>query len=243
MKKLLVAGIAAAAFCGAPALAADMPVKSPYAPAFSWTGCYVGANAGFGWAKTTGDGVPAVGAVAQGSHTADGAVGGGQTGCDYQTGAWVFGVQGMFDGANLKGSNVDPFAPAFTFASKHPWFGTLSARIGYTIQPMTLLYGKIGGGWLRSESTFNAAGATDMGKTTRSGLMFGGGIEHMFAPNLSAFVEYDNMNFGTKGVIMTDNIGVSLARPTKQDAQVILIGINYRFGDPGFGKGPISAKY
>jgi hypothetical protein len=33
MKKLLAAAVAAAAYCGAPALAADMPVKAPPAPA------------------------------------------------------------------------------------------------------------------------------------------------------------------------------------------------------------------
>ena len=53
MKKLLVAGIAAAAFCSAPALAADMPVKAPPpAPpvaAPSWTGFYIGGNVGWGW--------------------------------------------------------------------------------------------------------------------------------------------------------------------------------------------------
>lgn len=41
MKKFIVAGIAAAAFCSAPALAAD--------PGFNWTGFYVGAQGGRGW--------------------------------------------------------------------------------------------------------------------------------------------------------------------------------------------------
>jgi outer membrane immunogenic protein len=55
MKKLLIAGLAAAAFYGEPALAADMAVadlavKAPPvapAPALSWAGFYIGANAGF----------------------------------------------------------------------------------------------------------------------------------------------------------------------------------------------------
>ena len=55
MKKFIVAGIAAAAFCGAPALAADMPVKAPYAaPVFNWTGFYIGAHAGYAWGRVTG---------------------------------------------------------------------------------------------------------------------------------------------------------------------------------------------
>src|SRR5437773_2255370 len=46
MQKILIAGVAAAIFCGAPALAADMPVKTPpraaASPLFNWTGLYVG---------------------------------------------------------------------------------------------------------------------------------------------------------------------------------------------------------
>ena len=46
MKKILLASVAAAAFCGAPAFAADMPIKAPVykaapAPIFNWTGFYV----------------------------------------------------------------------------------------------------------------------------------------------------------------------------------------------------------
>ena len=49
MKKILLASIAVAAFCAAPALAADMPVKAPYAPVFNWTGFYLvdPADAGY----------------------------------------------------------------------------------------------------------------------------------------------------------------------------------------------------
>jgi outer membrane immunogenic protein len=52
----LVACVAAIAalIIGAPAFAADMPVKAPPkpvapAPVYSWTGWYVGLNAGYSW--------------------------------------------------------------------------------------------------------------------------------------------------------------------------------------------------
>jgi glutamate N-acetyltransferase/amino-acid N-acetyltransferase len=50
MKKILVASIAAAALCGAPAFAADTPVKEPVykaapAPLLNWTGFYIGGIA------------------------------------------------------------------------------------------------------------------------------------------------------------------------------------------------------
>ena len=69
-------------------LAADLPVKykpAPFiaAPVFSWTGCYVGVHGGGGvmrdnWTDENGSG----------------GLAGGQVGCNYQDGNWVFGVEG-----------------------------------------------------------------------------------------------------------------------------------------------------
>lgn len=57
MKRIVLVSIATAALSiGAlpTASAADMPVKAPVAvaPAFSWTGCYIGANTGGSAAET-----------------------------------------------------------------------------------------------------------------------------------------------------------------------------------------------
>src|SRR6266480_5315232 len=58
MKKLLLASVAAVALlAGAPAHAADLGRRSTYAPppvvvplpVYSWTGCYIGVNAGGTW--------------------------------------------------------------------------------------------------------------------------------------------------------------------------------------------------
>jgi len=55
VKKLLIAGAALAALIGTPALAADMPLKAPLpaAPAWSWTGFYLGLNGGGAWGTST----------------------------------------------------------------------------------------------------------------------------------------------------------------------------------------------
>src|SRR5437899_615708 len=62
MRKILVAGIGLLAFAAMTqgAAAADMPVKAPLYKApivvpFSWTGFYVGVNAGYSWGRANTD--------------------------------------------------------------------------------------------------------------------------------------------------------------------------------------------
>ena len=74
------------------ASAADMPVKAPVyrapvATIYNWTGCYVGAHVGGGWARTeftnTAD-TTDFGHLDPGegfTYTHDGFIGGGQVGC------------------------------------------------------------------------------------------------------------------------------------------------------------------
>jgi len=107
-----IAGLAlGAAIAPAPARAADMPLAMPYAPVapplYSWTACYGGFNIGGGAANksfTDVNGFFIAPGGDLGSHTARGVVGGGQFGCDYQAGMFVFGAQGLFDASGMKGA-------------------------------------------------------------------------------------------------------------------------------------------
>jgi outer membrane immunogenic protein len=230
------------------ASAADLPMKAPVykaplATVASWTGCYLGGNVGYGWAPTKWSdpvfaGGPLTGELA--SHTAEGVVGGGQIGCDYQIGRWVFGIQGMFDASGMKGQSLNTFSLSegfnITDATKLPWTATLTGRIGYTLQPITLLYIKGGFAWVRAEYTEcceQVFDTTDDGfaKVTRTGWTVGVGLEHMFQPHWSAFLEYDFIGLGTDAITFTPT------NPTRspfvysihQDVQMVLAGVNYRF--------------
>jgi outer membrane immunogenic protein len=157
MKKFLVCAAVFVALGVTSAAAADLPVKAPVykapvAVAPSWTGCYLGGNVGYGWAPTKWND----NGIEFASHTTDGVVGGGQIGCDYQSGSWVFGIQGMFDAAGMKGSSANLFldpAGGVIDSTKISWFATLTGRIGYTVEPMTLLYVKGGVAWVHSKFT------------------------------------------------------------------------------------------
>jgi outer membrane immunogenic protein len=145
-------------------MAADMATKAPLpapTPAFSWTGWYVGVNAGasFGRAKTDFNGAPGFSTNATlateappgfvGTDTADpsGFIGGGQIGYNWQ---WspiiVLGIEADFQGALEKDSitlSSNFTAPASNggtplfgsnvvdYSAKIEWFGTVRGRIGY----------------------------------------------------------------------------------------------------------------
>src|SRR5215213_4575710 len=87
----------------APAFAADIVrpapiIVAPKAPVFSWTGCYVGVNGGYGWGnKKFSSDTGILGDQTVNLHI-KGWLAGGQVGCDKQfASGHVFGVEGMWD--------------------------------------------------------------------------------------------------------------------------------------------------
>jgi outer membrane immunogenic protein len=163
MKKLATCLIAVAGLIGTPAFAADMAVKAPPpapAPVFSWTGFYIGGNAGWGWEQsrsvnfsdTVGPLVAFLGVPAPISFDASGAVGGFQLGYNWQFNqAWLIGLETDFDfsdiGGNGTSNNLSALfaAPLMSTANeKVEWFGTARGRLGYLLTNNLLLYGTAG---------------------------------------------------------------------------------------------------
>ena len=71
------------------------------------------------------------------------------------------------------------------------------------------------------------------GTENRSGWTVGGGIEHKFWSNMSAFVEYNYLDFGTKNVTFTGVgafAGQTVTVAAKENIQEVLVGLNFRFG-------------
>src|SRR5215211_511918 len=103
MKRLVAASIGVLAIGLTTASAADLrarPVyRAPPPPApvyFSWTGCYFGGHVGGVWTRkewVVRDPASPFFGQSDGSHNADGFLGGVQGGCDYQfAGGFVIGV-------------------------------------------------------------------------------------------------------------------------------------------------------
>jgi len=176
MKKLLLASTAL--IVGGQAFAADIPAKAPRIaaaapPAFSWTGCYLGAHVGAGKSRTefSDPGTTAVPLFGGGpslqqniaplgsSISVTGSVGylgGGQVGCDYQFASnWVIGLAGDFSWANIQGQGADPFFAGknggpLTLTSKTDALASATGRIGYAFDRV-LFYGKGGAAWARDQ--------------------------------------------------------------------------------------------
>jgi outer membrane immunogenic protein len=220
-RTLLLAATALSLVVGSSAYAADLPTKAPYAPiapapVTTWTGFYVGLNAGFGWASTD--------ATVAGSDL-DGFVGGGQVGYNWQSGNWVFGVEGDFQGSaqDTSSSGAFPGLGTVTLDQEIPWFATMRGRLGYAWGPW-LLYATGGAAWVNYQATFSAAGVSVEDDATNFAWTVGGGVEWMFAPKWSAKLEYLYIDTGDTDVTL---FGVPFTARAKDN--IVRAGINYHF--------------
>lgn len=228
----------------APAFAADMPVKArPLPPpVFTWTGCYLGVHAGAG---TLFD----VGAVDQsGQVDADrhgvGPLGGGQLGCNYQTGMLVLGIEAEGFASGI-GNTVDDFRGDTLFGTtriKNKWDVDVAARFGVAFDRI-LVYGKAG--WVWGHFTWdsqNNNGGLQNAEATLDGLLIGLGVEYAFAANWTTKFEYDYLGFRAKDVTFTTNDPFVYNRSVSFEKHLFKIGLNYKFGDPTPASAVLSAR-
>jgi outer membrane immunogenic protein len=171
------------------ASAADLPVKAPLlkvpepAPAYSWTGFYIGANVGGGWGSRSIDVVtndlvsalffnPAGGNQPNSptSFRSSGMLGGLQLGYNWQFATrWLIGVETDFDWSGMQGSasiNTRSFGNAFlsTFDEHIKSFGTVRTRLGYLPADNLLAYVTGGFAYGQVERTGNFS-STDINTT------------------------------------------------------------------------------
>jgi outer membrane immunogenic protein len=284
--KRLVAAIGATIFVTAPALAADIPVKAApiapvMAPVLSWNGCYVGANAGGVSSRVEdrwtgiveGPTAFAVGAAtvlpaaANADFNRGGFTAGGQIGCNYQTGAFVFGGEADLNYTDIFGSRfavslgntnggpatIVPGNIAESFSSK--WLSTIRGRAGIA-SGAWLFYGT--GGVAIASVRFDdqlcfptaaiPACATASLSDTRVGWTVGGGVEYMFTPNWTVKAEYLYVDLGR---FSSTSVGTPIAAGPNPFPNAFInhehrlrehlarVGVNYKF-DWG---APLVARY
>lgn len=219
------------------ALAADLPsrkvapVAPVVAPAFTWTGFYVGADIGgaFGYAK---DSVWYNG-VNYGSKAfnTSGVVGGIHAGYNYQMGAVVLGAEAdlWYNGISSRAAWAGNGATG-TLKNELGWQGTIRARAGYAID-RALLFVTAGVAIAAPETTFSAStnlgGLTASSSSTRAGFTVGGGAEYAFTNNWIGKVEYRYADYGTQTIAGGNAVNGAI----KNSAQVntVTAGVSYKF--------------
>jgi len=213
------------------------------APPTTWTGFYIGANAGYAWGRfaPTLDASQFPEPAAIPTLTPSGFIGGGQAGYNWQSGQWVFGGEVDFDWLNVKAdTTVSPFFigkgtnPA-TFSSRYDWLFTARLRGGWEVAPAWLLYvtGGLAVTHVRDSASITAPSPLTFSEsTTLTGGVIGGGIETMFGPNWSARLEYLYAQFKSTSPPGVDSIGIVVppAFTFDHNLNVIRFAINYRFG-------------
>ena len=256
------------------AQAADLPTRKEapapvfVPPPFTWTGFYIGVNAGGIWpsggrnasifdpdSSFDGGFLTSSFPGGLGSQSA-GFLGGGQAGYNWQTGAFVLGVETDFDGSTVsKDFNFSstPFGGPGIFGgdvlnvnakASLDWLGTTRGRVGFVVTPdnRLMIYATGGVAYGGGSSHFNvfdsANGLFFAGSpsSTRVGWTIGGGVEYAITNNITIRGEYLYADLGSNTINTVGNAAVTEFFPGSvatarfsYNASIFRAAVNYKF--------------
>ena len=271
MRKLLLAGASLVALAAAtPASAADlrpMVAKAPPMAAFvpfSWTGFYVGFNAGYGFSnenEVETRGIDAINGFNVGAGfrprfvelDSEGFIGGVQLGYNWQFNNVVFGLEtdiqytDFEDNRNFVGtSGLNNF-----YRRDLEYLGTFRGRLGLAFdRALFYVTGGLAYGGVHNSadfrSGFNTTAFFGQSDDTRVGYAIGGGLEYAFTNNISLKAEYLYYDLGDEDVRVglqpgfAPALGAGYFSEFRNDGHIIRGGINFKFGAP---PAPVMARY
>ncbi|MDI1267437.1 MAG: carbohydrate porin [bacterium] len=237
-RRSLERALAGAAFgalaLGTPAVAADLRLKAPaLAPAFDWSGFYIGGHTGYG--RGAGSAVltdPL--AVSVNNSVFSGVIGGVQGGYNMRLpSGLLLGVEADLTFPNYLISNS--IIATLTGAQNEvvqqlDYVGTVRGRLGYA-SGHWLLYAT-GGFAYAGERYINTpdVGPDQKHVHVRPGWAAGGGVEYGFAPHWSIKAEYLYTQFDRANVRFPSGAQYT---STALDLQQVRIGLNRKIGGPG----------
>ncbi|MET0606945.1 MAG: outer membrane protein, partial [Beijerinckiaceae bacterium] len=202
MKKLILATVAVAGLSTA-SLAADIPSRrvapvapAPvvYAPAFTWTGFYIGVQGGYTRGRTTGAVSDAIGGESFGYDT-DGGLFGVHAGYNFQfSPMFVAGVEADAEWSGLSGSGVTSLG-AFGHSTDIEWQGSLRGRLGLAFE-RAMIYATGGLALANIEHAAIGPISSYSYSDTRAGWTLGGGIEYAVTNNVTIRGEYRYADYG-----------------------------------------------
>jgi outer membrane immunogenic protein len=194
------------------AIAAD--VLGPPPTFYDWTGVYIGANAGYASANTSGSSTTS-------TQSISGAIAGGQIGANLQYRNTVFGVEADADWSGQQSSGTDPVI-------KIPWLATARVRLGYAYDRIAY-FATAGAGYMHFTSTSPSSGAAST--STRTAWV--AGVAQESAINSNLILRFEVLYLQLLGNADTP-AGVTSV-PSSQRVYDIIgrVGLSYKFGWPG----------
>ena len=188
---------------------------------FTWTGFYLGGNAGYGWGHGETEFNPRPDAVTffdlqptTLSPDPDGFIGGGQVGFNWQANKWfVLGIESDFQGTDMEDhssespiirNNGTPFPVADSFIFAHErmqWLGSTRARLGISPWCRWLFYATGGVAYgnvdYSANTNFNNGITYPVNFTeTKVGWTVGGGLEYAINNHWTVKAEYLHYDLG-----------------------------------------------
>ena len=238
LKGVAVAALTASGLVAAQA--ADLPTKKEapapvfVPPPFTWTGFYIGLNAGgiiTSGSRSATLAVPAADVWLSSyfpngiGNGQSGFIGGGQAGYNWQTGAFVLGIVTDFDGTSL-GKSFSASSAPFTGAgfldgdtlnvnakASLDWLGTTRAKVGFVVTPDNRLqiYGTGGIAYGGGSAHFNVFDSVTNSywsgspSSTRVGWTIGAGVEYALTNNVTIGAEYLYADLGSTHINTSPN--------------------------------------
>ena len=274
IRKLLLSSVAIAAVSTS-AFAADLPSRRappvyvpPVVPLFSWTGFYIGGDAGYAFGRDSVRQVAApLGAgpdVFYNTGTPNGTTGGAHIGYNFSTqslpvlgqfagglsslpfiggfggAGGVVGVEGDVQGTDYRSAQT---FGAFTATTRNQINGSARGRIGIAVD-RALFFATGGAAFAQFQNTYAApvfTGGYQNLTHTKVGYTVGGGIEYAITTQFSLRAEYRYTDYGRYTDVPFTPAPVGSTFVHHDTVQRVTVGFSYKFDTPV--AAPVVARY
>lgn len=217
-----LAGLAAA---GLLMMTAAGNAQAP-APAYNWSGLYLGINGGGGWGKADWVYATGPGAGNHADHNTSGGLIGATVGANLQVAPaapWVFGIEGDIAWSNIDGSTSCPNV-TYTCGTKINWLGTGRVRLGAAFSNF-LVYGTGGVAFGNVDSTTTGGVFAGGDTATHLGWTAGAGVEAGLFDRLSVKAEWLYFDLATQ-IHRTDTAPETA--DVGESGNLFRVGLNWR---------------
>jgi len=216
----LLTTLASGAFA-ADAVAIQDPIPVYVAPAFSWSGAYIGGQIDYSMLK----GKYSYANTPETKATSKGFVGGIYTGYNFNVGNNVILGTELDATSNFGKGNAKDMSGYSTYATtKTRWAGAARARVGYAMDRF-LPYVAGGVAFAGIKDTLKTDDSGFKSDKTRAGWTVGGGIDYAATDNVVLRLEYRYTDFGKQNYNLNNSTNFSRKLSTND----VRIGVAYKF--------------